>query len=504
MTRRDYFIVAACMAVMVILSLPLTGSMTDDTYIHMQYARNLADAGELSFNRGDPTYGATSPLWVFLLSIVYRLGGDMAHWSRILSLFFGVASAYMVYRLALGIGMGRYLSALAAAIFSSEAWVIRWSSVGMESSFAVFIVIAVIISSLGATRSSARSLLFGSLLFLAYLVRPEALLLFPLAVISFMIFRGSAGLLRRFRWLFVYLPAMAVWLIMIKGHTGTWFPLTAGAKQGNIDLSAIILTRAVVPARIITATVGLPLAVLVLFLLFGIFCNRKLLFIDDERKRPGIFLSLIWIFALPAAYLLIDFQIISRYLIPVSPFIIVLGTASAAVFFEHYLRRSSKIILSLFAALVMIQNVIFLNIVVVEPTKAFSDGLQKVLVKMGIYLSENSDRDDLVAAPDIGAIGYYSGRRILDLGGLVSPEINKMRSAVDYETLIDRGDYLIFGADYFLDRSTEPMRFSGRVIKGIAFTPVMSGTVSNLGIRQPSEVTYVLYRLDNISDGAGP
>ena len=499
MTRTDYFTAAVCMVVMVVLSLPLAGSMTDDTYIHMQYARNLAEAGELSFNRGDPTYGATSPLWVFLLSIVYRLGGDMAHWSRILSLFFGVASVYLVYRLALKIGMGRYPSSLAAAIFASEAWVIRWSSVGMESSFAVFIVIAVIISSLEVTRSSARSLLFGTLLFLAYLVRPEALLLFPLAVISFMIFRGGAGVSRRFRWFFVYLPAMVIWLLMIKGHTGTWFPLTAGAKQGNIDFSSVLFTRAVVPARIITATVGIPLAALVLFLLFGIVRNRKLLFIDDERKRPGIFLSLIWIFALPAAYLLIDFQVISRYLIPVSPFIIILGTASAAVFCERYLRRSSKIILSIFAALVMIQNVLFLNIVVVEPTKGFSDGLQEVLVRMGIYLSENSDPDDLVAAPDIGAIGYYSGRRILDLGGLVTPEINTMRSTVDYETLIDRGEYLVFGADYFLDRSTEPMRFKGRVIKGVIFTPVMSGTVSNLGIRQPGEVTYVLYRLNDIS-----
>ncbi len=489
------------MAVMAVLSLPLKGAMTDDTYIHMQYARNLSEAGELSFNRGDPTYGATSPLWVVLLSIVYRAGGDMAMWSRILSLFFGVASVYLVYRLALGIGLGRYPSAIAAAIFSSEAWVIRWSSVGMESSFAVFIVIAVALASLEATRGIVRPLVFGAVLFLAYLVRPEALLLFPLSVVSFSVFGGRAGSSKRFRWLLVYAPLMVVWLFFIKGHTGTWFPLTAGAKQGDVGLVSAILSRAVVPARILAATVGVPVAALVLYLVFGIFHDRKLVLVGGERNRPAIFLLLAWTFSLPAAYILLDFQVISRYLIPVSPFAIILGTMAVSDFCIRYLKRIRKAILASVAAVVILQNILFLNIVVVGPTKAFSDGLQDVLVGIGLYLYENSDPDDIVAAPDIGAVGYYSRRRVLDLGGLVTPEINRLRSTVDYETMIDRGDYLVLGADYFLDRSREPMRFSGREIKGVLFTPVLSGRVANLGIRQPEEVTYVLYRLDPVAQG---
>lgn len=36
--------------------------VTDDTFIHLQYAANWADYGELAFNKGEPSYGVTSPL----------------------------------------------------------------------------------------------------------------------------------------------------------------------------------------------------------------------------------------------------------------------------------------------------------------------------------------------------------------------------------------------------------------------------------------------------------
>jgi hypothetical protein len=107
----------------------------------------------------------------------------------------------------------------------------------------------------------------------------------------------------------------------------------------------------------------------------------------------------------------------------------------------------------------------------------------------------------VVAAPDIGAVGYFSRRRILDLGGLVSPRINEMRSSMDADEIITEGLYLELGADYLMDRSSPPARFDGRVLKGVRFTRVLSGTVSNLGIRKREPVLYVLYRLSREEGG---
>ena len=117
---------------------------------------------------------------------------------------------------------------------------------------------------------------------------------------------------------------------------------------------------------------------------------------------------------------------------------------------------------------------------------------------MGRWLDMNADRDALVAAPDIGAIGYYSGRRVLDLGGLVTPEINDMRQSIDVERIIEEGLYLRFGPDYLVDRSDRPDRFAGEVIGGHRFTPVVRGRIENLGIRKPEPAFYVLYRIEKV------
>ena len=61
----------------------LRGYITDDTFIHLRYVENLLERGEFSFNPGDKTYGATSPLWIFGLALLVKLGLDpiVAAWT---------------------------------------------------------------------------------------------------------------------------------------------------------------------------------------------------------------------------------------------------------------------------------------------------------------------------------------------------------------------------------------------------------------------------------------
>ena len=102
--------------------------------------------------------------------------------------------------------------------------------------------------------------------------------------------------------------------------------------------------------------------------------------------------------------------------------------------------------------------------------------------------------------PDIGAVGYYSQRRILDLGGLVSPEINSIRRKVDYEDMLAKGLYLKFRPDYLVDRSPVDKRFADVVIKGNRFVPLKEGRIATLGIRKRGPFIYVLYRIEPVAD----
>jgi hypothetical protein len=220
------------------------------------------------------------------------------------------------------------------------------------------------------------------------------------------------------------------------------------------------------------------------------------------REEPAVLLMLLWVFALPVAYIVLDFQVLSRYLVPAVPPVIVLGlTAWRKLIAERAAGAGARrAALAVFTALAVAQSVLVYEIAVVPPTRSFSEALETTLADMGCWLDRNAPADALVAAPDIGAVGYYSHRRILDLGGLVTPEINRMRRAIDVERIIDEGMYLRFGPDYFVDRHAVPERFAGRVIGGVSFAPVMKGEAPNLGIRKPEPVVYVLYRLERITE----
>lgn len=484
------------------LLVPLAGCLVDDSYIHLQYARNLAEAGELSFNRGEPTYGATSPLWVALLSLVYRMGGDLHLWCRVLSWVFGALSILLIYRMALSLAGSSALALAASLMLAAEAWLVRWSAVGMETSFAVFMVLAALAAYRSHARSAAGSLSFGALLFLAFLSRPESLLLVPLAVIVSAWF-APGSVRRRLGWLAVFLPLLALWLILIKGHTGTFLPLTAGAKQGRLVFSPALLRRFAVPLKIMGVTLALPWCAVLAGAARGIISKRSLCFYFDapprtDRARSAVLLlAIAWIVALPAVYVLFDFQVLSRYLLPVSPPVILLSVACLGNFTARIGRpsRRSAVVL-VFTAAVIAQNVVFYAAVVVPPTRAFSEGMNEVLVGMGTWLHENSRPDAVVASPDIGAVGYVSERRILDLGGLVTPEINRMRQRIPVETIIEDGLYLDRHPDYLVDRHEEAARFAGRIIRGVRFEEVMRGTIQNLGIRKKQPAVYTLYRLD--------
>jgi len=87
---------------------------------------------------------------------------------------------------------------------------------------------------------------------------------------------------------------------------------------------------------------------------------------------------------------------------------------------------------------------------------------------IGIYLRD-LDQGRSVAVGDIGAIGYYSGMRIMDLKGLVSPELSTamiQNDSLAFEYMLhhDRVDYLaVFPAwfKYIVTRTDmlQPMRY---------------------------------------------
>src|SRR5438552_3260795 len=70
----------------------------DDTYIYLQYARNIAAGQGFSFNPGEPSYGITSIFWAILLSFSYMIGFKSLWFAKSLDLISAILSVIFFYK----------------------------------------------------------------------------------------------------------------------------------------------------------------------------------------------------------------------------------------------------------------------------------------------------------------------------------------------------------------------------------------------------------------------
>jgi len=70
----------------------------DDTWIHFRFAENFAQGKFFEYNKGEPTPGTTSPLWVIILSVPFLISNNIfIPFSLILSSLFFLISLFLLY-----------------------------------------------------------------------------------------------------------------------------------------------------------------------------------------------------------------------------------------------------------------------------------------------------------------------------------------------------------------------------------------------------------------------
>jgi len=126
----------------------------------------------------------------------------------------------------------------------------------------------------------------------------------------------------------------------------------------------------------------------------------------------------------------------------------------------------------------------------------FSRGVQDCFYGTGEWLRDNTPPDAVIAALDIGALGYASERRILDLAGLVSPDARALGLEMGFEQMVDSGRWLELGPpDYFFDRTDGEPRWTGRTVHGVRFELLETCGIDGVGLAESGVWTYALYRL---------
>ncbi len=395
------------------------GFPLDDAWIHQTYARNLALSGEWAFIPGEPSGGSTAPLWSGLLALGYALRIGPLAWAFGLGLLFLAAGGWLACRWFRERNPQAGSWALWAGVLVVTEWHMLWAALsGMETMAISVLPVLVFLWLDGANRRAWTR--FGLVIGLGSWLRPDALtLLLPVCWVMGWSARGKWASIRRdaLSLSLGLLVPTALYLAFNENFAGAWWPSTFYAKQAEYA----ILRSLPIAGRLLDQ-LKLPLVGVGAVLLPGVLLSVA----RTVRRREWARLApLIWVLAylvLYAARLPVTYQH-GRYAMPTIPVLLVLGWEGLAGWVRPGHRATLRRVLSrAWLITVGVVGVAFLGLGAGAYARDVAI-IETEMVRTARWVAENTPPDSLVAAHDIGALGYYSDRRLLDLAGLISVEV---------------------------------------------------------------------------------
>jgi len=393
------------------------GFPLDDAWIHQTYARNLALRGEWAFLPGIPSAGSTSPLWTLLLAPGYLLRLAPQAWAYLLGWAALGALGW------LGERISRLVLPAAGArlpwigLFLVGEWHLVWAAgAGMETCLYAGVILAVFWL---LARRPCSPMLAGLVCGAAVWVRPDGLTL--LGPVFLVIGLSATGWKARWRGLAAaaggFLVGFLPYLVFTRALGGAWWPNTLYAKQAEYAVLQQVpyLERLAQQAALPLVGAGI---VLIPGFLAAVWFSVK------ERQWLALAAALWWAgyTAIFAAALPVGYQH-GRYLIPAMPVFYTVGLIGTLRLLGQ-IKRAPRQRLARFACL-MLTGLIWAAFLL-QGALAYQEDvaiIQTEMVPAAQWIARNTPADALIAAHDIGALGYFGERQILDLAGLISPEV---------------------------------------------------------------------------------
>jgi len=445
---RTAWMAAAVIAAIALAARLVAGPRTiDDAYITFRYARNLAEGLGLVYNPGQQVLGTTTPLYAGLLSLAWALGlRDLPSVALVINALADAATAALLYRLAVRLQAGRPVLCRTGtgvvAVGLGLAWAISPMSVtfavgGMETS-----VVILFLAASFAAYVAGRSRLSAALMALAVLTRPDALiaagLLFADMGLRPLLARDGGPLavrLRRLPWAeaAIFCGLLLPWVLFATVYYGSPLPQSVAAKVRAYQLapySALIrlIQQLGVPffennlLGNFWPAVGLPLY-LVLFLGGAVGLIRRV-----GRTLPLLLYPLVYVAVFSAANPLI----FRWYLAPPLPFYFLgilagLGGILTGLGARLGGRRLASAITAIAVSALLLLSLSEYRLHPDHgpdrpaPEMAWFK-LELLYRQAAEAIKPNLQPGDVVAAADIGAVGWFSEAPILDTLGLISPE----------------------------------------------------------------------------------
>lgn len=414
------------------------GAPLDDTWIHFRFAENFANGHFFEYNIGEPTSGTTSPLWLILLAGVSFISSNYLFNSVFLSAVFHFFSCILIYLLAVNILSEKKFNfsnprfyALVIGLMTVITGRFAWAGLsGMETTMFAFFSIAGIyvhIKNLGENKFNFLPTLFFAL---ATLSRPEGFLLFSLYIFDaginfFHEKRLKRNVIKIVLSVLFFSALTLPYLLFSYKTSGHFFPNTFRGQGGGFSFLPNIKYLQV------TATFLLRDNFLAAIVYFG----SLIFYISGIRKYFGEFrkvnLIYLWVFMLPivSSVLIPNWRHHGRYMIPALPFINFAVIFTLLMFREKLKEGKLKDYLykPKYIAVLASVSLIYYGAFAVHLGNN-TDNINDQQVYLANWTKNNIPPGDVIALNDIGAITFIAKNRIIDMAGLVTPEILRYRT----------------------------------------------------------------------------
>ena len=408
----------------------------EDQLIVLRYARNLAEGNGLVYNAGERVMGFTTPLFTVLSSVFVLFGGDQAAaWQNGFGLLCMLATAALAAKLLVRLGAGPAAPLAVALVTFNPAVAYNYLYVGMEIHlFALLFMLALDLHLSDRTTAAAVT---SALLFLT---RPEGALLAAFLIAHGWLRDRKPPVRQAAAALGVALP----WLVLAVAYYGDVLPRTLGAKEGESIVSAwryLGLVRevyadagssllAAYSPSLAQSTAG-PLLLLGLLVVGATALLRRQAALWPLIAFPlGALVGYAAIGSLPGyTWHYYTLNILGAFLLALGVHASLVGAGRLCLRAPQRLRATVRVALRwpLATALLTAVPILALTLPVLRNTsqqtayRVEATARQQRLEEMGQWLAERYDPGTSVLVREIGHVGWVSGLRIVDRGGLVTP-----------------------------------------------------------------------------------
>jgi hypothetical protein len=414
---------AVLVAALVAISLLMADFRLDDSFLSYRTARNIAQGEGFVYNIGQPTLSITNPFYTLLLALLFLLIPNLPLLGWSLSVASIIVGAVLIARLARPAGEAASLG----AAFFYVGFPLLWLTLGLETTFLIALgLLAVWLYEREALVWLAVVLAVGTI------TRPDMPVLAAVLCVDYLLRR------RRVPWLplAVYLGVLLPWTAFSLLTFNSPLPASLGAKSAQAALGITGLSQGA------TFVSGLGL-------IFGALVTQSWLWLpvialalvgaSSLRRARWALLLVAWGVAHVIGYVVLGVAPYRWYYAPLVP-----GLAACFGLGVDWLaqrlperRRWLAPVLSLAvlaAASARSFSLIDLTMRRGEPyIAARAPAMFPLLptVDWGIYresgewLRDNTPPEAVIGVAEVGQLGYYAERTMIDYLGLIQPEVSQ-------------------------------------------------------------------------------